>query len=56
MKVHAGLCAGGPLDGQRIESEYESILIPIRIPGEAGFGNGCYKFHEAVQMWIWQGK
>ena len=58
-----GLCAGGPLNGQMIVSEYPKFLvpllpraIPLKPPNESvKVSSGEYRFNNAVKMWIWRG-
>lgn len=50
-----GPCAGGPANGQRLTASARRIVIPINIPGDHGFAQGIYAFHEGLHMWVWQG-
>jgi hypothetical protein len=65
MKLYAGLCAGGPHDGKKLQASSPRIIIPLAPPREVlfrrnrdpvSFRQGEYKFNEPAQMWIWQGK
>ncbi len=48
-----GLCAGGPLDGQRVLSRFEQVDVPVANGG--GFDVGSYHFHPIIELWVWRG-
>jgi hypothetical protein len=68
MARFAGLCAGGPFNGQKHVAETPRFIVPIIMPSPpniaAGppseqpfaFTSGEYKWNEYAKMWIWQGK
>jgi hypothetical protein len=50
-KKYHGLCAGGPLDGQKLSSEFKCIEFPTHIEGK-GMCIGAYVWNETMRMWI----
>jgi len=65
MPVYAGLCAGGPNDGNNMASKQRNVIIAIRPhmsitqmdPDKpVRIEQGVYKYNEDAKMWIWQNK
>jgi hypothetical protein len=49
---HVGIAVGGPADGKEISSVTEKVFVPVLIPGEAGFGQAVYRWHNG--NWLYQ--
>ena len=53
--LREGPCAGGPLDGKRLQGWTSRIVIQVEIKGEPGLRATAYIWNADVQMWIWEG-
>lgn len=50
---HDGLCLGGPINGKRIKSSADYVVVPVQIPGEPGWGQANYTWHDIAGAWIY---